>query len=155
MFNLSKTSIMVVLFIPTSKNNSLKTNIFSWLGKTGRGWKEYSLSQTKTFWKSANGSYPSNPPTRSKHTESRDVVQGDSAHHLWVPPIFASYLFWHRPENSFLLRRIRGGPWCGVVQVQSPHYISQTGTGLATMILFYGFAFMNLQRIKWSWQLAG
>lgn len=35
-----------------------------------------------------------------------------------------------------------------VVHVQSPHYISQTGTGLATMMLFYGFAFMNLQRIK-------
>ncbi len=42
-----------------------------------------------------------------------------------------------------------------IVHVQSPHYISQTGTGLATMMLFYGFAFMNLQRIKWSWQLAG
>lgn len=117
MFNISKTSIMVRFrFQPlkTIVKGGPVWNITSWLGNTGRGWNEYSLSQTKTIWKSANGLYPGNPllVEANTHTQSREVVQDDSAHHLWVsgpctglPQIFVSYLFWLGPENSFLFGR--------------------------------------------------
>jgi len=156
---------MVVLFIPNSKNNRLSQARLEHLllaGKCGRTWNEYSLKQK--HFETLQRNVSRQPPTRSKHraetwfgmtasTDCRLTFLNRTSSDFCLDFCLLAQA---RKENLFVFCvTVTAEDPDAIVHVQRPHYISQTGSGLATMMLFYGFAIMNLQRIKWSWQLAG